>query len=361
MLGDRGGWSRPAAAGTLAGLLTAAGWLNLCALGSSARWRSPTRGVAAWAGRAHAAIGAGDPVAARQRGRRAGSTDRGAVVRTATRERGDEPARARLAAAACAGRGSADRHGRGRLSDPGGGGELDRDRFERLVEDGAGAISRGDWELACGRLREALSLWRGPPLSDFRVRLVRAGGDRPPGRAARRRGRAADRGGTGARAGGAGDRRSRAADARAPLPGAAARPADARAVPDGPAGRRARRLPGGATDAGARSSGSSRRPSCASSSRRSCATTRRFDAGSAGAAGSRRAICRSRPRRSSAAPASSPRSTALLRGKRIRRLLTLTGAGGSGKTRLALRVARGVRRGVSRRGLVRWVCGHHRS
>ena len=47
-------------------------------------------------------------------------------------------------------------------------GELDRDRFERLVEEGAGAISRGDWELGSGRLRDALSLWRGPPLSDFR-------------------------------------------------------------------------------------------------------------------------------------------------------------------------------------------------
>jgi predicted ATPase/DNA-binding SARP family transcriptional activator len=47
-------------------------------------------------------------------------------------------------------------------------GELDRDRFERLVQEGAGAISRGAWELASGRLREALSLWRGPPLSDFR-------------------------------------------------------------------------------------------------------------------------------------------------------------------------------------------------
>ena len=47
-------------------------------------------------------------------------------------------------------------------------GELDRDRFERYVKEGAGAISAGDWELGCGRLREALSLWRGPPLSDFR-------------------------------------------------------------------------------------------------------------------------------------------------------------------------------------------------
>ncbi len=47
-------------------------------------------------------------------------------------------------------------------------GELDRDRFERLAEEGGAAISAGDWGLASGRLREALSLWRGPPLSDFR-------------------------------------------------------------------------------------------------------------------------------------------------------------------------------------------------
>jgi predicted ATPase/DNA-binding SARP family transcriptional activator len=47
-------------------------------------------------------------------------------------------------------------------------GELDRDRFERMVEEGGTAISAGDWQLASGRLREALSLWRGPPLSDFR-------------------------------------------------------------------------------------------------------------------------------------------------------------------------------------------------
>ncbi len=46
-------------------------------------------------------------------------------------------------------------------------GELDRERFERMVEDGAAAISAGDWGLASATLREALSLWRGPPLSDF--------------------------------------------------------------------------------------------------------------------------------------------------------------------------------------------------
>jgi predicted ATPase/DNA-binding SARP family transcriptional activator len=46
-------------------------------------------------------------------------------------------------------------------------GELDLERFERLVEEGGVAISTEDWELAAGKLREALGLWRGPPLSDF--------------------------------------------------------------------------------------------------------------------------------------------------------------------------------------------------
>jgi DNA-binding SARP family transcriptional activator len=46
-------------------------------------------------------------------------------------------------------------------------GELDRERFEGLVEEGDAAISTGDSELAFEKLREALSLWRGPPLSDF--------------------------------------------------------------------------------------------------------------------------------------------------------------------------------------------------
>jgi len=39
-------------------------------------------------------------------------------------------------------------------------GELDRERFERLVEEGSAAISREDWELASAKLREALGLWR---------------------------------------------------------------------------------------------------------------------------------------------------------------------------------------------------------
>ena len=46
-------------------------------------------------------------------------------------------------------------------------GELDRERFERLVDDGSAAVMREDWELASEKLREALGMWRGAPLSDF--------------------------------------------------------------------------------------------------------------------------------------------------------------------------------------------------
>ncbi|HEY2435548.1 MAG TPA: BTAD domain-containing putative transcriptional regulator, partial [Solirubrobacteraceae bacterium] len=46
-------------------------------------------------------------------------------------------------------------------------GDLDVDRFERLVEEGGAAVVIEDWKLASTKLREALGLWRGPPLSDF--------------------------------------------------------------------------------------------------------------------------------------------------------------------------------------------------
>jgi predicted ATPase/DNA-binding SARP family transcriptional activator len=48
-----------------------------------------------------------------------------------------------------------------------GAGELDRDRFERLVAEGSEALASGHPELASERLRGALSLWRGPALADF--------------------------------------------------------------------------------------------------------------------------------------------------------------------------------------------------
>ena len=48
-----------------------------------------------------------------------------------------------------------------------GSGRLDLGRFERLVEDGARARAAGNPERGAALLREALDLWRGPPLGDF--------------------------------------------------------------------------------------------------------------------------------------------------------------------------------------------------
>ena len=46
-------------------------------------------------------------------------------------------------------------------------GELDLDRFERLVSEGGEALARERPADAAARLQEALGLWRGPPLADF--------------------------------------------------------------------------------------------------------------------------------------------------------------------------------------------------
>ena len=45
-------------------------------------------------------------------------------------------------------------------------GELDAERFDRLVEDGRRALAGGHAEQAAAVLREALNLWRGPALAD---------------------------------------------------------------------------------------------------------------------------------------------------------------------------------------------------
>src|SRR2546422_7914904 len=45
--------------------------------------------------------------------------------------------------------------------------ELDRDRFETLVAEGRAALAAGEEPEAVERLRKALGLWRGSPLSDF--------------------------------------------------------------------------------------------------------------------------------------------------------------------------------------------------
>jgi DNA-binding SARP family transcriptional activator len=46
-------------------------------------------------------------------------------------------------------------------------GQLDLDRFEELLERGRRALASGDAPRATELLREALALWRGPPLADF--------------------------------------------------------------------------------------------------------------------------------------------------------------------------------------------------
>jgi DNA-binding SARP family transcriptional activator len=46
-------------------------------------------------------------------------------------------------------------------------GELDRDRFERMLAEGRAALEGGDHAEASDQLRRALALWRGAPLSDF--------------------------------------------------------------------------------------------------------------------------------------------------------------------------------------------------
>jgi YVTN family beta-propeller protein len=46
-------------------------------------------------------------------------------------------------------------------------GQVDEDRFESLVDEGTRALREGDARHAAELLREALALWRGPPLADF--------------------------------------------------------------------------------------------------------------------------------------------------------------------------------------------------
>lgn len=46
-------------------------------------------------------------------------------------------------------------------------GQLDSERFESLLAEGRRAARKGDARSAAGRLREALGTWRGPPLADF--------------------------------------------------------------------------------------------------------------------------------------------------------------------------------------------------
>ena len=56
--------------------------------------------------------------------------------------------------------------------------ELDLARFERAVADGRRALEQGNPETATGRLRQALTLWRGPPLAEFSEPFARHEGAR---------------------------------------------------------------------------------------------------------------------------------------------------------------------------------------
>ena len=107
---------------------------------------------------------------------------------------------------------------------------------ERLAEDAP--------EQAAAVLREALALWRGPPLADLAVAAVRRRRDRALGGAAARGRRAARRGRPRRRAPRRAGRRAPAAHAASIRGASAARAADARAVSQRPPGRRAGGLPG---------------------------------------------------------------------------------------------------------------------
>ena len=152
-------------------------------------------------------------------------------------------------------------------------GELDLHRFERLLAAGRAALervtrTRGDG--GCGRRGR---LWRGRPLADLefepfaridvqRLEELRLSAGGP------------DRGRPGARAGTRHCPRARGARRRASATRAPARAADAGAVPHRPPGRGARGVPRRAVGARRARSASSRAPSCASSTRRSCAMTK---------------------------------------------------------------------------------------
>ena len=159
---------------------------------------------------------------------------------------------------------AADRSGRARR------GTLRAARGRRRRRAAPTVVSRGRRAACRGARPLARTCACGPAL-----RVVRAGRDRAPRGAASRREREPDRGRARARAPRPADRRARSVDRGAPGTRAPPGPAHARALPGGPAGRRARRLPGCPRRRCSTISAWSRGPSCGSSSRRSSARTRR--------------------------------------------------------------------------------------
>ena len=122
-------------------------------------------------------------------------------------------------------------------------GQVDALRFERLL--GAGTRAAGRRRRRCGRddaARGARALAR-PGAGRVRGRTVRRGRERQARGAAHRGGRGADQGRALARPAPRARRRARRARRRASVPRAAARAADAGALPLGPAGGGARGVP----------------------------------------------------------------------------------------------------------------------
>src|SRR6266508_2502003 len=154
--------------------------------GTASRHGFPHPGVArglrqrasAFARRASAARPARPAPAAREPGC-AGRRDRGRPLGRATAsERDQERAGARLEAAQAArrraGREAGNVNGDGILLTRSHGyvltvapGELDLDRFQSLTEEGRRALAAGRADDAAERMREALGLWRGPPLAEL--------------------------------------------------------------------------------------------------------------------------------------------------------------------------------------------------
>ena len=154
-------------------------------------------------------------------------------------------------------------------------GELDLERFDRLVERGRSELERAEAETAAASLREALGLWRGHPYEDVRyeafaqaevarleeLRLA-ALEDRINADLALGRHRALVP-------------ELEALVSEHAAPRAVPRPADARPVSERPAVRGARRVRASAPTRCAKSSAWSRAPSCRSCSGRSSSMTRR--------------------------------------------------------------------------------------
>ena len=142
------------------------GWAHVRPAG---RARGEPGRRAAVARRREAAGRTGDAPRARERGRAHGAADRGPLGGASDRDRADGAAESHLTAAQAprGRRRRARQHATGRLPARVHPGQLDAERFEALGRDGREALAPGRPEPAATLLREALALWRGPPLADL--------------------------------------------------------------------------------------------------------------------------------------------------------------------------------------------------